>query len=470
MTPASPSMSGWWGEARPPSRRQVLIALLASAAGVPAMASSRPQTVLIVGAGVAGLTLASVLAAAGVRAVVLEARDRIGGRVWPGRVGSAKVDLGGMWVSGVRGNPVAEVLEQAGVTLRYAPYEGLRTPVLDGEDRIRLCGKLGMALRAGAFPGFIERGSFADHGAALDAFLEGRSERARRRAQLAVESGLELSYGARPAAISTRAGEVSLAFPGGEWLPPATYQPLLDLLAEGVDVRTGTAVSSITHDAQGVVMQTSTGTFQGSHAVVTVPLGVLRAGSIRFDPPLSASRQAAMDALRMGTLEKTVLTFDRATWPRVGKDNLVCDGPVPFLVDLTETTGTPTWMGLTAGYRLPRDERIAATLDALRRAFGAVPDPVATFATDWEHDPYARGAYLVLPPGVPPDTLDALARPESGRLGFAGEATSRYASGYVHGAFLSGIREAERLLGVTPVRLGCGVDVNHDAAVARLEG
>ena len=115
-------------------------------------------------------------------------------------------------------------------------------------------------------------------------------------------------------------------------------------------------------------------------------------------------------------------------------------------------------------------QRVERMKIALANVFGVpVPEPIDVAMSDWENDPFSLGSYLAVPPGVSAKRIAALASPVGERLGFAGEAMSLHFSGYIHGAMLTGIREAERLLGASPVALSSGLTFSAADAEAYLE-
>jgi monoamine oxidase len=115
--------------------------------------------------------------------------------------------------------------------------------------------------------------------------------------------------------------------------------------------------------------------------------------------------------------------------------------------------GVPIFFGFTAGAQARRFERLdlatisAATMSSLRNVFGSsIPEPEAVMQTHWRSDPYSYGSYSFVSLGAKTEYYDTLARPIDNRVFFAGEATHRRYPGTVHGAYLSGIREANRVV------------------------
>ncbi|GAT11754.1 monoamine oxidase [Mycolicibacterium novocastrense] len=184
--------------------------------------------------------------------------------------------------------------------------------------------------------------------------------------------------------------------------------------------------------------------------IVTVPLGVLKADAIAFDPPLPQPKRDAIGRLGFGLLNKVVLAFDQPFWPRtrpmiglVGPDQ-----PVSDLVNGLLLSDKPILIGLRSGQAawsreaLPDGDAVAQVINALD-----APEPTRSIVTRWGTDPYSLGSYSFIAVGSSPDDMSALGEPVGERLLFAGEATNPEFFGTVHGAYLSGIREADRILG-----------------------
>jgi monoamine oxidase len=416
--------------------------------------------VIVVGAGASGLTTARVLQDAGVRVTVLEARDRVGGRTWTADVGGASVDLGAAWLHGTEENPVADLLD--------AHDEGWSADATDWA--VLYDAGPGRALGDASWD-FLD-GVVEDFEAALPELKERYGDvsvaEARRRwiaeeglvgqdarlAQHAVDRWMaELAYAGPVDRIGLASFQEDEGLEGEDQFPDGGYRTMVELLADGLDVRLEHPVTSIAHDDEGVELIAGGERFEGTHVVVTVPVGVLKAGSIAFSPPLSRERREALERLDMGNLEKVALRFEEAWWPgSLEYVDAEASGVFPEFYDLTDLAGAPVLVGLYAGgfsrqTQARSDEQIVASaLDVLGEAFGrSVPPPVATMITRWTSDPYAGGSYVYLPVGASLADLEALREPESDRLRFAGDATVPEQYGNVHAAVMSGIREAHRL-------------------------
>ena len=446
---------------------------------VPGGLAGTAGRVLVVGAGISGLTVANALAHGGVECVVLEARGRAGGRLHTVDLAGSPVDLGGSWIHMPGGgNPMRAFADLAGVPCRSADPlpelagfdygEGRRLSAAEVEEN------LGFYVEA--FPEAVgqlaaELGPDASAADGIEAFVArsglapGPAKRAR-----------QTLYGAVEADVADLAERQSLRWMWNEIeyegsyfgdVPDGGYRCLVDAMAAGADLRLGTEVAEVVLSAGGVLVRCADGTSEaGSHAVVTVPLGVLKRGAPRFSPALPPDRLAAIGRLGFGRLEKVALRFDEPFWRASGYPHLlVCPrdpgDPAIWAIGLDAFGAGPAmvfFVSPSAAGRLLDAGPDAATrwaLDLLAEATGRpCPEPKAVAVTSWASDPCSGGAYTHIPPGASPADADLLGQPVGGRLLFAGEHTQSARLAYADGAMTSGIREAKRLLGVPSVHLG----------------
>jgi polyamine oxidase len=249
--------------------------------------------------------------------------------------------------------------------------------------------------------------------------------------------------------------------------PEGGYHRLAEAMAAGVDLRLGVEVAEIACSAGGVRVRSADGTVEdGSHVVVTVPLGVLKRGAPQFRPALPADRLAAIERLGFGRYEKVALRFDEPFWRTAGLPHAMIfprdsSAPAVWAIGLDAFGAGPVLVfqifHSAASHVLGVDPDDAAqwVLDLLADVIGrSCPAPAAVAVTSWANDRYSGGAYTHIPPGADPGDADVLGEPIGGRLLFAGEHTQSTRLAYADGAMTSGIREAKRLLGQPSVRLG----------------
>lgn len=449
-------------------RRRVLKLMAALAASlVHASPQARPRAakgarrVLVVGAGLAGLAAARSLSGAGVEVSVLEARDRIGGRVWTSRDGPWPLDLGASWIHGVEGNPITALADAAGAARVPTRYDSSRAfsevgrPFDDADQRRleRLDARLAAAIAAAQE--VDEDQSLADAVAPVLAALP--DEDARVEALFRLNSWIEQEYADDLGALSSHWYDAAEAFDGDDALFVDGFASVLAPLSAGLDVRTGVEVVEVEHSPQGVRLRCADGSEHAADAaIVTVPLGVLKAGRPRFSPPLPSKMRTGIERLAMGVLNKCYLRFERVFWPD-DSDWIEIVRRVPGRwaqwVSFARTTGWPVLLGFHAGSEARRLEGlddatvVAEAMAALRQTFGPeVPDPIDHQITRWASDPWSLGSYSLYPPGATPADRKALGRSIGPRLRLAGEAISMAHFGTAHGAYLSGREAARRLL------------------------
>ena len=434
--------------------------------------------VVVVGAGIAGLTVASALMHAGVECLVLEARDRIGGRLHTVDVGGSPVDMGGSWIHMPGGNPLSAFARQAGVPCRSADpvpamvgYDCAEKRRLSRAEAEAVLGLYLEGLPASTGALLAELGPEASMAEAIEMFVDradlasGPARRARQILYASIEA--ESADLAERQSLRWMWNEVEY---GGSYfgdVPAGGYRSIVEAMAAGVDVRLGVEVAEVAISATGVRVARADGiTEEGTHAVVTVPLGVLKRGMPRFSPALPPDRVAAIGRLGFGCFEKVALRFESPFWHDAGFAHLMIfpSDPDEWMVwALGEDSfgGGPVLTFLifhsaaAALHGASSDETAQWALGLLTEALGRPsPAPTAVAVSSWASDPYSCGAYTPIPPGATPADADLLGEPIGGRLLFAGEHTQSARLVYADGAMTSGIREAMRLLGQPSVRLG----------------
>ncbi len=421
----------------------------------------RDVHVAVIGAGIAGLAAAGVVARAGLRTVVLEARDRAGGRIWTSTAWpDLPIDLGASWIHGTDGNPVygeANRLGLATSVFDVGSFEGGGSAIyysrngteLDGDDVEKNGAKVVDYLERIAGKSGAGRGSLS---AALDGLPPDLRELARTPAVAASLNTYAGDFGATPENLALSAVDEDDSFPGSQRVFPAGYGQLTQRLADSLPVRLKTAVTAISlRDRDRVVIDTADGQWRAGRVIVTVPLGVLKSGAIRFDPPLPAGHRRAIDAIGFGRFEKLVLRFDTAFWDDVDQIQVIGEPGEAFTgwYNLNRIAGKPALMALNGGSAapagMPLDRQTAAATDVLAAVYpGRFRPPVAAQASDWWTDEFSRGSYSFTAVGSSDDDREALAEPIDDRLWLAGEASHEQFHSTVHGAWLSGEAAAKQ--------------------------
>jgi len=416
-------------------------------------ASSDPD-VIVIGAGAAGLGAARALRAAGKSVLVLEGRNRIGGRVHTSHVWKdAPLDLGASWIHGISGNPLTALAKQFHLTTKVTDYNSVQVydtaghAISDAADS-----KLGSLFDSFTKAINTLRDKIDEPGEnqlsleqGYQRVVPGMHLSAAERVDLDYTITTEIvdDYGASIADLSLLNWDQDDELGGDDMLFPTGYSQMMQGLASGLAIKLGQVVSRIEVRSSGVQVTTTKGSFSAPRAVVTLPLGVLKSGRVTFSPALPARKQGAIDRLAMGVLDKVYLRFPKAFWP---------SGPQFFgyippsggewteWMNFNYVLHKPIIMAFNAGRTADDVERrsdqqvVAGAMQVLRRCFGAkVPDPTGWQITRWTEDPFAFGSYSHIPPGATGADYDIMAEPVAGRLFFAGEATDRRFPSTVHG-------------------------------------
>lgn len=432
--------------------------LVGASLAAPFTANARAQSarVVVIGAGASGLAAAQALKAKGANPIVLEARDRIGGRLHTSTLWrDLPMDLGASWIHGLSGNPVTDIARAAGARFVETSYDASRMFGPEGgaidPDMRRAEAILRDALKAAerretdvsVAQAVTESPGWASASAADQ-----------RLARHLMNATLEQEYGGAASALSAWHGDDSDAFDGADAIFPGGYGQIAAQLAKGLDVRLGQPVAEV---GPGRVTLASGEALAAERIVVSAPLGVLKAGGVRFARPLENARAKAIESLRMGLLNKTWLRFDKIAWPN-DVDWIEWLGPRPGVwaewASLARVLKAPVLVGFNAAEEAREMERlddratVASAHDALRAMFGArFPAPAAAQVTRWGQDRWTLGAYSFNPVGARPAQREALFGLDwDGALGFCGEACASRHFGTVHGALMTGRRLAALLL------------------------
>ena len=427
----------------------------------PTPPAAHDKPVLIVGAGIAGLAAARELHRQGREVLVIEARDRIGGRIWTETAwGDSPLDLGASWIHGATGNPITELAARSGARTVATDYDDAITYGTTGRPLDR-SGERRLERLADDIAGVLREAQEADRDQAVQAAVEAGlpwsalSPAERVEARFILDSTLEQEYAGSTAELSTHWYDADGRFEGSDVLFPEGYGQIANDLAAGIPLALGQIVRDVRVQGEDVTVATETDTYTGAEAIVTLPLGVLKTGRVAFSPALPGPTQRAIDALGMGVLNKCYLRFPAVFWPEVDWLEYVPpqNGHWVEWLSLARPTQQPVLLGFNAadfGREIEAwsdDEIVADAMRMLRVIFGRrIPDPDGSRITRWASDPFAGGSYSFNALGSTPDMRDELARSIAGRLHLAGEAAHREHFGTVHGAYLSGLRAAQDVL------------------------
>jgi monoamine oxidase len=427
-------------------------------------ATSRIGTVVVVGAGIAGLTAARDLQRAGYGVVVLEGQDRLGGRIHTDHSLGVPIELGADRTQGIKKNPIFPLIDESGI--KYVPFEW------DNLSGVSSIGEpLDVEKLSTSKPDLMKmltRAFIRNLGRAGDATVAEIVEKEKRLRRLTLEEMEILNFSLGTGEIMNGASFERTSwkfirefegYNGDDQFVVNGYDAVPKLLAQDLDIRKNQNVQAIDYTGPGVRVTTQKTTFEADFAVVTVSLGVLKAGAIKFLPDLPWRKNRAIGRMGMGQLNKIALRYPKQFWPMDnhglahGSDD---QSHFPAFINIARYTNEPVLLTMAPeGFRnamagLSEEATVREVHAVLQGMYGAdIPEPTRAIRSNWDSDPFTLGSFSFNEIGAKGQDRNDLAAPVEGRLFFAGEATHRKKFGSVSGAYVTGQRVAREVFGAT---------------------
>lgn len=444
----------------------ILILISLACLSLKTYADPEKKQVVVVGAGISGLGAAQNLQNAGYSVVILEAKEKIGGRINTNRSLGFPIELGANWIHSnkLENNLLMSIKDELNLKTQIndiTAYQNVRTFDIDGEeievsqeDIEKIEFRIGLAAYLTSF--FNPNVSLETIVMRLkNSNLLSFAPEALTKALLQV---IELSAGEDAVNMS-----IDYLFAEMEYIEKAGndeevfggFDQITDFLSEGLDVRLNSPVLEINYNSDQVEIFTDEESYLAEVVLVTVPLGALKQNLINFNPPLPNTKKKAIEDINLGNVNKVVFKFPYNFW---GNNNI-------FFIERENRSAFSTWINNESMVNEPviysfisgdysrniekesDDFIVKEAMKSLKKAFGSdIPDPEAKIITRWGMEPYILGTYSA--PGI--NQNDYLLRSElsksiDNKIFFAGEATSIEEYGFAHGALRTGIREAEKI-------------------------
>ena len=412
------------------------------------------KTVIIVGAGISGLAAAKKLNEKGLRVIVLESKDKVGGRLKTNRSLGIAFDEGASWIHGTNGNPISLLANQSGMTTEFT------------DDSSRISYDMGGVLRSAT--------TYDNAETELENIVN----------SLMNSGGKNQSFetifnGLYPAKINDRLWKFLLStyitfdtgdlnklsstlynegeeFDGEERIATNGYDHIPNYLATGLNIQLNQKVSKIDYSNATIKITHNGNESEADYVLVTVPLGVLKSNSIQFLPALPSSKQNAIQAIGMNCVNKFLLIWDTPFWddkqyisytPEI-KDKFNYFVNIKKVNSNVNALMTFAYADAARQTELMTDAQIIDEIMIhLKDMYGnLIPNPTNMVRTKWQSDENSFGSYSYTAVGTEMQHFDDLSEEINDKLFFAGEHTEVDYFSTAHGAYLSGIREADKII------------------------
>ena len=415
-------------------------------------------TVIIVGAGIAGLSAANYLKEKGIDCIILDAKGRIGWRIHTDTSLGFPLDLGASWIHGPKGNPITPLLEAAGATTYITNDNNVEVYDIDGKKyKEALMDRnekefeqlLTLIKRSGTFTSSFEsvfNSNYADY--STDRFWK-----------YMLSAYLEFDTGGDISRLSSKFFYDDKDYIGKDVMITNGYSRLIDHLKDSIDIRTDQRVNTIDYSRDFTIVASQNMFYKSKYVIVTIPLGVLKKKNIAYKPPLPHAKQEGIAKLDMGTVNKFVLVWDTVFW------NIELDyigftpeekGKFNLFLNLKKTNNVNALMTFSFGnYSKVAESKsdsviIKEIMNHLKIIYGEnIPAPISFKRTNWGSDKNHYGSYSHATRGIKTNVFELLSEEVNDKLFFAGEHTSWDYRGTVHGAYKTGIREAKKIIRLT---------------------
>ncbi|KAJ4711589.1 putative Polyamine oxidase [Melia azedarach] len=425
------------------------------------------SSVIIIGAGVSGISAAKTLAENGIEdIVILEASDRIGGRVRNEKFGGVSVELGAGWIAGVGGkesNPVWELAAKSGLRTCFSDYSNARYNIYDRSGKIFPSGVAADSYKKAVDSAIAKLKNLEVDNSKVGEVMKAATEppsSPKTPIELAIDFILHdfemaevepistyVDFGEREFLVADERGYVCLLYKMAEEFLCSSGGKILDSR-----LQLNKVVRELQHSRNGVTVKTEDGcVYEANYVILSVSVGVLQSDLISFEPPLPRWKTEAIEKCDVMVYTKIFLKFPHKFWP---------SGPEKeFFIYAHERRGYYTfWQHMDNAYpgsnilvvtltngesqrveAQSDEETMKEAMEVLRDMFGPnIPTATDILVPRWWNNRFQRGSYSNYPIISNNQVVSSIRAPV-GRIFFTGEHTSEKFNGYVHGGYLAGI-------------------------------
>ncbi|MGE5357225.1 MAG: flavin monoamine oxidase family protein [Deltaproteobacteria bacterium] len=417
--------------------------------------SANDKTVIVIGAGISGLAASKKLKEKGFNVIVLEAQDKVGGRLRTNRTLGVGFDEGASWIHGVIGNPITTLAQQAGMNT----FETM-------DDQADACYDIGGVLRSSS----VYQNAEDELYTILDTMMKSGSS------TQSFETVFNSLYPSKAVDrlwkfllstyVTFDTGDLNNLssliynegeeFGGAEKIATNGYDTIANYLANGLNIQLSQRVTKVDYTNSQIKVTHNGNVTEADFVLVTVPLGVLKANSIQFVPGLPSAKQNAIQKVGMNCVNKFLLTWNSVFWDDVQYISYTPETKDKFNYFVNVRKFHPNINALMTFAYADYARQTETMTDAqiideimlhLRDIYGnSIPYPMKMLRTKWQTNENAFGAYSYTAVGTEMRHFDDLAEEVNNKVFFAGEHTEADYFSTVHGAYLSGIREADKII------------------------
>ena len=412
------------------------------------------KTVIVIGAGISGLAAAKKLKDVGFNVTVIESQDKVGGRLRTNRSLGLAFDEGASWIHGIDGNPITSLAQQAGMQ------------TFETKDDSRKSYDLGGIVRSSTDYDnaedelYVILDSMMNQGSATESFQNVFNNLYPSKANDRLWKFLLSTYVTfdcgdldKLSSLLYNEGE---EFDGAETIATNGYDTIANFLAGGLEIKLNQRVSSIDYSGDKINVSHGGNISEADYVIVTVPLGVLKANAIQFIPALPTVKQNAIQKLGMNCVNKFLLTWDTAFWDDVQYISYTPELKDKFNYFVNVKKFHPTVNALMTFAYADYARQTEAMSDAqiideimvhLKDIYGnGIPYPTHMLRTKWQSNENSFGSYAYTAMDTEMRHFEDIAEEVNDKLFFGGEHTEVDYFSTVHGAYLSGLREAAKII------------------------
>lgn len=428
--------------------------LLASSCSDEDDSESNNKSVIIIGAGISGLAAAKKLKEKGFNVILLESQDRIGGRMRTNRSLGIAFDEGASWIHGIDGNPITTLAQESGMTSAFTDDSSIISYDIGGVERSASVYQSAEDELYTIMENMMNNGSTTQSFESIfNSLYPAKASDRLWKFLLSTYITFDTGDLNKLSSLLYNEGEV---YNGNEHIATNGFDTITNYLANGITIQLNQRVSKIDYQNTKIEVTHNNQISNADYVIVTVPLGVLKANTIQFLPTLPNTKQTAIQKIGMNCVNKFLLTWNTAFWDDVQYISYTPEIKDKFNYFVNVKKNNPNVNALMtfayADYARQTEtmtdlQVIDEIMVHLRDIYGNnIPNPTNLVRTKWQTNENSFGAYSYTAIETEMQHFDDLAEEINDQLFFAGEHTEIDYFSTVHGAYLSGIREADKII------------------------